>query len=639
MTDAHGNTRITRTRWHELPLAAAPTARRGLTSEFASCAQQADEQLHEHSELDDDDGEAARTDTLAPEHEQQLRDMMVAPAESAVQPDTPSTHDSGTVNLFGTYRRMLAEQPAQAAVPSPQVVSPVLAQDAATEALADDMSPAIASSGVSTRVTAAPTPSVAGDLAAACEMSATSDDEVVGTTQPDNGDTSDSPAADLPFPQRQHTRWHTGLSPDSDGSAESYVPATELDTSGSSSDLTPLGMFDHLSPMWVHSAGSSASATHADDRFVRNMCRHDCARRAAQCVRATVGRQVGHAVTRTQASALSQLCLQCGEIEAATGARLRGCIRCLPTTGAVVTAVLAGSPAPSPEQHGTVGALSTSGSSASTATTVRTPAQAEAYENDVAQATASMHRLLENAPDGVLSTEDETSIRDVIQRLSYSPGAVHAEVHEQRPVMAAIPTIIVCSRCEQPTHARQQCRGTCAACGFAWPDCHDTCPMRYDQSSELLMAVCDQTFPSVQTTDLDERPYEELPMASPMIGAALRSGSLADPALIPDHEVVSRYSAELHARFAPKFPNIEGMTSAQWMALLDAGQVARLCRAVAAVLITMERFEMRGLARQGVFRWDSESRAAINEKHCQLRDTVIAVAAEIKELLTTYWDI
>ena len=127
-------------------------------------------------------------------------------------------------------------------------------------------------------------------------------------------------------------------------------------------------------------------------------------------------------------------------------------------------------------------------------------------------------------------------------------------------------------------------------------------------------------------------------MASPIIGAALHSGSLADPALIPDREVVSRYSAELHARFAPKFPDIECMTSAQWMALLDAGQVARLCRAVAAVLITMERFEMRELDRRGVFRWDSESRTAIHEKHCQLRDTVVAVADEIKELLATYWD-
>ena len=292
-------------------------------------------------------------------------------------------------------------------------------------------------------------------------------------------------------------------------------------------------------------------------------------------------------------------------------------------------------------EHGAVNALcgsTTSVSSTPEPTQAAAAGACEAFEA-AARATASMQNLLITAPEGLLSAEDRASIRSAIRCMTFAPRDVDAEVHEQHPVIAAIPTIVVCGRCEREGHARPQCKNTCAACGFAWPECHENCPMRYDVAAELLMAASEHTCPSVLTTDLDNEEYAELPVAQAMVNAATEahSSGRVDPMLIPDAEVVARYVDELRERFVRRFPSIDDMTPAQWMTLLDAGQLARLCRAVAGVVLTMEKLTVRGTARDGLVRWDPEARDEIHAQHCSLRDVVSAVISEIRELLTTVW--
>lgn len=264
----------------------------------------------------------------------------------------------------------------------------------------------------------------------------------------------------------------------------------------------------------------------------------------------------------------------------------------------------------------------------------------ECFDRDLYTATASMQRLLVNAPEGLLSPEDKQSIQQVIGRLRFSPDGVDNEAHEQYPVVAAIPTTAVCSRCEQPGHTRRECQGACAACGFAWPECDINCPMRYDESDELLMTdeppYTDSEHPPVQTCDLDSEEYRPLPNT-------VATSLSRDLATTTDEEVIRQYAHVLRDRFASRFPSVRDMPPAHWLAIVDMGQLARLCRATGSVVETMEKYSVKqseqgSAGHQNAVRWDTEARQAVTTQQKQLADTVRAVADEIGELLDTIWD-
>jgi hypothetical protein len=236
---------------------------------------------------------------------------------------------------------------------------------------------------------------------------------------------------------------------------------------------------------------------------------------------------------------------------------------------------------------------------------------------------------------GYMDAQGQDQLRAVIRRLSYSPQAVHAEVHAETPVRDAVPMVVVCSRCEQNGHKKAECTGACAACGHAWPDCASDCTVRFDQSEELLM-MSESMMPPVSTSDLDSRPYTALPGPTGVVGAS--TGSTASVFDAPDAEVIARYSDTLHERFVPLFPSIDGLTPSRWMALVTSGQFARLCRAVGTVIQATQRHAVPGQG-NGMIRWDPSSQAEIRGAQHWLRDEVMAVSDDIREIVATMWDI
>ena len=159
--------------------------------------------------------------------------------------------------------------------------------------------------------------------------------------------------------------------------------------------------------------------------------------------------------------------------------------------------------------------------------------------------------------------------------------------------------------------------------------------MKFDQSTELLACVHEQATP-VLTTDLDTNRFE-------MLTAATTTSSLSH---VPDGDVISDYEHALRTSYLARFPNIDGMPPKTWVTLLDAGQLARLCRAIGEVERTKARFALRPATEPameqptqtiGTVRWDAEARAQIHQVHCALRDEVFAVRDELRELLAAVW--
>ena len=138
----------------------------------------------------------------------------------------------------------------------------------------------------------------------------------------------------------------------------------------------------------------------------------------------------------------------------------------------------------------------------------------------------------------------------------------------------------------------------------------------------------------IQTTDLDNGRYT--PIASPLIAAA-RALS-ASPDLIPDNEAIELFTQTLQERFVERFPSVEGMTGKQWLTLVDQGQLAQLCRAVAQVVRITDRHAVRGAA-PGMLDGGQTAREEVNEAYTRLRDVVRQTADDVRETLAVTWDI
>ena len=148
--------------------------------------------------------------------------------------------------------------------------------------------------------------------------------------------------------------------------------------------------------------------------------------------------------------------------------------------------------------------------------------------------------------------------------------------------------------------------------------------------------MSESMMPPVSTSDLDSRPYTALPGPTGVVGAS--TGSTASVFDAPDAEVIARYSDTLHERFVPLFPSIDGLTPSRWMALVTSGQFARLCRAVGTVIQATQRHAVPGQG-NGMIRWDPSSQAEIRGAQHWLRDEVMAVSDDIREIVATMWDI
>lgn len=251
----------------------------------------------------------------------------------------------------------------------------------------------------------------------------------------------------------------------------------------------------------------------------------------------------------------------------------------------------------------------------------------DTFQERMAELTTQFEQTLSSAPDGVPTAELEQARASMqtVRRLTFDPEYIHHEVHVAAVATDALPLVMHCPRCEQPGHRREQCRGKCATCQHEHPDCDSRCPMRLDQSTELL-AICAESFPPVQTTDLDTGTY--VPMAESVVAAAARSGLLT----VPDAEVVSRYGNIMHARYAKQFPPIMDMMPTQWLPMLDEGQLARLCRGVGQVELVLDECALGGAA-HGTLRWDASSKAKVHAAYGALRETLFAIRDEITELV------
>ena len=160
--------------------------------------------------------------------------------------------------------------------------------------------------------------------------------------------------------------------------------------------------------------------------------------------------------------------------------------------------------------------------------------------------------------------------------------------------------------------------------------------MRFDASTEFMMAInTDQQHPRVQTLDLDNNEHYT-PVAAPLVAAAIPCN--ASPDLIPDGEAINRYSTVLQQRFADRFPQVEGMNATQWLTLVDRGQMAQMCRAVAGVVRATDRHTVRGAA-PGMLNGKPEARREVESAYVRLRDVVQQTADDVRETLAVTWDI
>ena len=348
---------------------------------------------------------------------------------------------------------------------------------------------------------------------------------------------------------------------------------------------------------------TSSSGTSSSDRFVLRRCSHspDC--------------------QRVVAYGLSS-CLPCSLMDPQSFAR--GCRNCLhpPITSAVIANVttMASTP-PQLEPSPSISQMSVASTRA---------ASADGFHGAI---TAAVQQLM-TAEQQATSPEEATEVHNLVdacKRLSFSPDRVHQEAHGNEIAKAAIPLVQICPRCEQQGHSRSQCRNPCARCNFAWPKCDIRCPMKFDQSTELL-ACADNQSPPVLTTNLDTEEFQLLSAAairSPLSGT-------------PDRDVIDQFETVLRSKYLDKFPNIGEMSARTWITILDKGQMARLCRAVGDVEQTFSRFAVRGagdtIATPKTVMWNEEAQASIKQSYIGLRDVTFAVKVELEELLKAIWN-
>ena len=389
--------------------------------------------------------------------------------------------------------------------------------------------------------------------------------------------------------------------------AGSYAPPDQLDTSSevSTQNMSMSSFGSLMSPDASVQLGSDI-ATGSGDRFILRLCSH-----APECHRSvTYG---------------NTMCLPCSTMDPQSFAR--GCRNCLhpPITGAVVaninTPVFAGE---GPSTY-------TSADQASAASTHRP--RTEDFHTAVSAAVQQLATAEHHAatPD---TAAEVHNLAEACRRLSFSPDRVHQEIHENRVSVAAIPLCKLCSRCEQPGHTRPNCRNPCSRCGCAWPECDIRCPMKFDQSTELL-ACANYQSPPVQTTDLDQSQFELLPVT---VAATYNSQSALSN--VPDKDVIEKYDPVLKSRYLNRFPKVDGMLAKDWLTILDNGQLARVCRAVGHVELTLARFAVKsidGLSSLDTIQWDEDAQAQIRQAYYALRDVVFAVHKEIEELLAVVW--
>ena len=387
-------------------------------------------------------------------------------------------------------------------------------------------------------------------------------------------------------------------------SSEHYAPAVDLSTSTTSS-ASPFGLYGSEQPLYL-----------SEDRLIRRACRHspNCSRSA----------QTG-----------KPSCRECAAHDLHDA--LRGCPAC--QSASIVTALTFGEATgqAQPTLPSIVASASATEAGQAAADEPATAAELDEYELALADLLDKLVGLVAHtAPAGRFTSDQVRQVYDTQLRLAFvSPELVQRHAHEERPVVATLGKLEArCSRCERVGHSRAQCRNACAACGIDWPHCGNDCPMRYDDSSEILMEICSRSHPPVMTTDLDKEEFELRPLVnaatSPFPGAAL--------ARTPDAEVIERFSDVMHSKFVPRFPALDDLQAKQWLAIADAGQVARLCRAVGTVQQTTEQYSAAEGAPDAL-RGDAEARTAVRAAYCQLRDVVLAVRDEVDAILSAAWHI
>jgi len=154
--------------------------------------------------------------------------------------------------------------------------------------------------------------------------------------------------------------------------------------------------------------------------------------------------------------------------------------------------------------------------------------------------------------------------------------------------------------------------------------------MHSDATVEML-AVCSNTHPEPVRTNLDEGPYQEL-----QEGQLINATFFAD---LSDEDVIDRYKPLVIKEYASRFPTVQGLAPDTWIGMLDKGQLARLCRAVAdadsSLTDAIEDISFNPTS----MGWDEPRNTRIHQKHCTLRDVVFDLQAELQELINAAWSI
>ena len=148
-----------------------------------------------------------------------------------------------------------------------------------------------------------------------------------------------------------------------------------------------------------------------------------------------------------------------------------------------------------------------------------------------------------------------------------------------------------------------------------------------DSSTELL-ALCANH--QVQTTDLDAGEFTE-PKDMPIVAAATHS--LQE---MTDHDVTRKWEHLLKEKYAPRFPEAEGMRAHDWLKLLDDGQMAKLCRSVGAVETAIDQGAISP-TQPDLLVNSPENQERVHGAYLQLRADVMKARSELKELMAAMW--
>ena len=145
-----------------------------------------------------------------------------------------------------------------------------------------------------------------------------------------------------------------------------------------------------------------------------------------------------------------------------------------------------------------------------------------------------------------------------------------------------------------------------------------------DSSTELLAVCAEQP---IQTTDLDAGEFTE-PEQMPIVAATAQVPS--------DNSVIQDWGQVLKEKYAPRFPEVDGMPPHNWLPLLDDGQMSRLCRSVQQIETALDQAAVSASQPNTILN-SPENRERVHEAFLTLRADVMNVREELQELLNVMW--